>query len=558
MVATNVNDGIGPHISAAGGLTEPPRSTHLSRENEAADTEAPSGTSTPLSPPELEQQTSKQSIWLHQTLSPIHEIAFVALICCSQFVTQAGFGQVLLQVERIGSSLGATSPGQLSWTVAGYSLTVGTFVLPAGRLGDMYGSKRMVMIGWAWFGMFSVIAGLSVFAPKGQGAVIMFCTFQALRGMGPAILLPNSVAILGRSYPNGQRKNMAFALFAMCAPTGAYTGALFGTILGDLAWWPWALFSIGITAACLAAGAFLVIPADNHEETPVGQRFDFVGAMLGVSGLILFNFGWNQATNVGWQVAYVPTLLAIGVLILAVFVVYEKRVDQPLLPPDVFNAGVVIILAIVSLGWMSFGAFTFYTIQIIEVLRGCNPLNAAAQLTALAIAGTVAAISTGFLIKRIPAPWMMSISAAAFTVGNILTATMPARQTYWAQTFIGFLIIPFGMDISFPASSLILSNMVPRHRQGVAASLVNTVINYSISIGLGAAGTAEREVRLKGASELHGYRVALWVSVGMAGSSLIIALSFALYSQFRGQAVTEKDVEKREALKNAPDSGPAQ
>lgn len=100
------------------------------------------------------------------------------------------------------------------------------------------------------------------------------------------------------------------------------------------------------------------------------------------------------------------------------------------------------------------------------------------------------------------------------------------------------------MDISFPAASLVLSDMVPRHLQGVAASLVNTIINYSISIGLGVAGTAEREVRLRGASLVHGYRVALWVSVGMAGSSLLIALSFAMYSQFFNSRAKTEDKEK--------------
>lgn len=80
-----------------------------------------------------------------------------------------------------------------------------------------------------------------------------------------------------------------------------------------------------------------------------------------------------------------------------------------------------------------------------------------------------------------------------------------------------------------------LSDMVPPHLQGVAASLVNTVINYSISIGLGVAGTAEREVRLRGATVLHDYRVALFVGVGMAGLSLITAVAFALYMQFVGK-----------------------
>ena len=311
----------------------------------------------------------------------------------------------------------------------------------------MYGSKLMVMIGWTWFGIFSLVAGFSVFVPKGQGAVIMFCVFQALRGIGPAILLPNSIAIFGRSYPNGQRKNMVFALFAMCAPTGAYIGGLFGSIFGQLAWWPWTLWSIGITAVGMAVTAFFVIPADRQQDIPTGQKFDIIGAGLGVSGLILFNFAWNQATVVGWADPYVPTLLAVGILILIAFAIYEKRVSQPLLPPDVFSAGSSIILAIVGLGWASFGVFTFYTLQFISVIRGHTPLGTVAQLTPLIFAGTVAAITTGFSIKHIPAPWMMSISVSfpAYRFGDIVTAVTATFADY-EQRFGRPLHSPLGIS----------------------------------------------------------------------------------------------------------------
>lgn len=413
-----------------------------SRENDHQQLPEPTATSTP----ELEKQStpSDKHVWISSTLSPVHELIFIALICASQFLTQAGFGQILFPVQLLGEGLGATSPGQLSWTVAGYSLTVGTFVLPAGRLGDMYGSKLMVMIGWAWFAFWSIIAGFSVFAPKGQGAVIMFCVCQGLRGIGPAILLPNAVAIAGRSYPNGQKKNMIFAVFAMCAPVGALVGGLFGSIFAQLAWWPWTLWSIGITTACMGVAVFFVFPADDKEEIPKGQKFDFIGAGLGVSGLILFNFAWNQATVVGWPEPYVPALLVVGMLIMTAFFLYEHRIEQPLLPPAVFNRGSVTILLVVGLGWASFGVFTFYTVQFVIVIRGYTPLGAIAEFTTLAVAGGTAAIATGLSIRYVPPPWMISIAAAAFTVGNILVATMPEHQIYWAQTFVGLIIMPFG------------------------------------------------------------------------------------------------------------------
>ena len=194
----------------------------------------------------------------------------------------------------------------------------------------------------------------------------------------------------------------------------------------------------------MAIAAVVVIPADRKEDRQKGQKFDFVGAALGVSGLILFNFAWNQAAVVGWQDPYVPTLLAVGVLVLVVFVHYERRVEQSLLPPDVLNAGSVTILSIVALGWASFGVWVYYTVQFIAVIRDHTPLGVVAELSTLSVSGVSASIFTGLLIGKIPAPWLMSIAGAAFMTGNLLVATMPSRQTYWAQTFVSFIIIPFG------------------------------------------------------------------------------------------------------------------
>lgn len=101
------------------------------------------------------------------------------------------------------------------------------------------------------------------------------------------------------------------------------------------------------------------------------------------------------------------------------------------------------------------------------------------------------------------------------------------------------------MDISFPASSLVLSDMVPKHVQGVAASLVNTVVNYSISIGLGIAGTAEFQVLQGGGTQLEGYRAALYTAVGLACAAFAVGLGFAIIMQVQGEAQTERMFEEK-------------
>jgi MFS family permease len=152
-----------------------------------------------------------------------HEVAFVLTVCMAQLMTQAGLGQAIAPLHIIGASFGVDDdPAQLAWFPAAYSLTVGTFILIAGRLGDLYGHKRLFVAGFLWFGLWSVIAGFAVYS----GPILFDCC-RAFQGIGPAFLLPNGIAILGTTYEPGVRKAMVFSAFGAMAPSGFVVGALF-------------------------------------------------------------------------------------------------------------------------------------------------------------------------------------------------------------------------------------------------------------------------------------------------------------------------------------------
>lgn len=130
----------------------------------------------------------------------------------------------------------------------------------------------------------------------------------------------------------------------------------------------------------------------------------------------------------------------------------------------------------------------------------------------------------------------MMIALTSFTVGHILVATMPVNQTYWAQTFVCAIVIPWGMDMSFPAATVILSDAVRKEHQGIAASLVNTVVNYSISLGLGFAGTVEVHVNNGGHTPhdlLLGYRGAWYLGISLAALGLCTSIVFVARSYYR-------------------------
>lgn len=175
------------------------------------------------------------------------------------------------------------------------------------------------------------------------------------------------------------------------------------------------------------------------------------------------------------------------------------------------------------------GIFVLYLFNLLEVLRGISPLLTAAYLSPFVISGAVAALFTGFLLSHLRPAWLMVIAMCAFLAGNLLIATVPPHQIYWGQFFVTTIIAPFGMDMSFPAATVYLSNSIEKSKQGVAASLVMTIVNYSISLGLGFAGTVEVNVNRGGTTPedvLRGYRGALYMGTGLSGLGLAVSIFF--------------------------------
>ncbi|KAI1171089.1 major facilitator superfamily transporter [Nemania sp. FL0916] len=478
------------------------------------------------------QLSRVESIWPAENISFPREALMVFVTCMAQFCTQASFGSVLLLLRTIGGSFGVTNQGQLSWLVAGYSLTVGTFILFSGRLGDAFGYKRMLLIGLAWFSVWSVVVGLSVYS---NYTLIVFA--RVIQGIGPAICLPNALAILGSVYPPGHRKAMVFAFFGAVAPVGAVIGSAVSAAI-SLAWWPWSFYALSIWLVVLIVLGYIAIPdtprkydafASGITLRKLNDELDLPGALMGVVSLVLFNFAWNQAPIVGWATAETIVPLVLGLVIFGVFAWVEMKIaPRPLLPFDAINGDVGFVLGTVACGWATFGIWILYFVEILQEVRHISPLLTVAYQAPLAVAGTIAAITTGMLLGpfNVRPPVVMTLALAAFTIGVTLIATVPPNQIYWGQFFVCTIVIPFGMDMSFPAATLILSDAVKREHQGIGASLVNTVVNYSISLGVGFAGTIE--VQVSHGDALRGFRGGLYFGVGIASLGFIICILFLI------------------------------
>ncbi|KAK6834584.1 hypothetical protein PG987_009278 [Apiospora arundinis] len=244
--------------------------------------------------------------------------------------------------------------------------------------------------------------------------------------------------------------------------------------------------------------------------------------------LLLFNFCWNQAPSVGWKTPYEIACLILSLALFAAFLLWEKYVaTEPVMPLDIFRTPTFTALVfVVLLSYMSFGISLWYMISWQQELRGWSVMQTAVGWIPFGVGALVAVGLAAWLIPRMAAQYIMAIGIGVMVVSNLLLATMPVQQTYWAQTFPAVLIGSICPDFVYVAAQIIASNSVSRKQQGVAGSLIGTLNLYGNSLGLGFAGTIETELTKGQVDLVGGYRAALYFGVALAVAGLLIDFAF--------------------------------
>lgn len=303
------------------------------------------------------QTARDDDVYIADGYGLVRRIIFIMTVCSSMFTNQLGLCNSLSTPEIIGESFGVTEPGNLSWIVSGYGLTLGTFILIGGRLGDEFGNKAIFIIGMGWLALTSMMAGVSVYS-----SYPVYILARVLQGLGPAMTVPNALAIMGKYFSEGPR-NMGFAWFAASAPLGAMAGFLFGPLFA-MAWWPWIYWSQALGVAFLFVLAIVAIPnmpvmGEQKQRLTIREtvdRLDLLGGASGVIALVLFNFAWNQSVVTTWNEPYVYVCLIISLLFLAAFFYIELRLARhPILPVAVLTSDIAFVFGCTAAGWSTFG-----------------------------------------------------------------------------------------------------------------------------------------------------------------------------------------------------------
>ncbi|MFI9548859.1 MFS transporter [Streptomyces sp. NPDC052016] len=379
------------------------------------------------------------------------------------------------------------STTSLSWVVSAYTLTFGGLLLLGGRAGDILGRRRVFVVGVLVFVLASLLGGLA----QGPGQLL---AARALQGVGGAIASPTALALIGTTFREGPERNRAFGVFAAVSAGGGAIGLLAGGMLVQWLNWRWVLF-VNVPIGLLIA---LATPRWISESERRPGRFDLAGAATSTVGMVLLVYGFIRAAQDGWRDALTLASFAGAVVVLALFLLVERRSRQPITPLHMFadrnRAGTYGIM--LCLAAAIFGMFFFLTLFVQNVLD-FSPLRAGlAFLPVSAVIAIGAGLASRFLPTFGPKPFMVG-GALLSAVGLAWLTLTDVHSTYAGSVLGPMLVFSMGMGTQFVSLTLMALSNVPTRETGAASGLLNATQQVGGSLGLSILvtvfGTASRD-----------------------------------------------------------------
>lgn len=322
-----------------------------------------------------------------------------------------------------------------TWPASAFSLTLACSLLVFGRLSDMYGGFPAYVAGFVWLGLWSLIGGFS-------NNLIMLNFCRALQGLGPAMYLPSSVALIGIIYRPGPRKNLVFAIYGACAPLGFFVGIFFAGLVAEYTHWGWWFWIGAFLAAITAITSYLTIPSDVAKKRKVREarrgtndqvQMDWWGASCIVVGLVLFTFAIIDSAHAprGWKTPYIYILFVIGSLLLIVAGFIETKTSQALIPASFFQVpSMKPLVFALFLCYGSVGIFLLYATFYMTGVMGGTPLQLVAWYAPMALGGCIITTAGGFVLHLLPGTALVIAAGVAWIVAPLLFAIAPAGANY--------------------------------------------------------------------------------------------------------------------------------
>ena len=456
-------------------------------------------------------------------------VIILVLLCAVQFLDIADSAIVNVALPSIQHSL-KFSQQNLQWVASGYILTYGGFLLLGGRLGDLLGRRRLLLIGLTVFALSSLTAGLA-------GSSGLLVAARLVQGTGAALMAPAALSQLTTSFREGKDRNTALGVWGAISGMAAAAGVFLGGVISQGPGWRWVFFVNPPICVVVAAGALALLARDSGTRTRGtafdSKAFDSQGAALVTGGVLLLVYSLVRAPVTGWGSAQTIVTLTGSAVLLAAFALNELRSRNPLIPFAVLRVKGLVAADLTQLIAFSgfFSMFFYATLYMQEILH-YSPLRAGAAYLPITAGFAVAGATASQLVTRIGTRPVVVAGCLMAGAGIWWVSRVPLHGSYVTDLLPGFVVMSLGAGSVFVSVTAAANAGVPADKAGLAAGLLNSSQQVGSALGLAvlSAVAITRTSHLIAARAPHlvaadaGYHQALLVGAILMAAAAVLAV----------------------------------
>jgi EmrB/QacA subfamily drug resistance transporter len=414
------------------------------------------------------------------------------------------------------------SEASLQWVITAYAILFGGALLLGGRLADLFGRRRIFLVGMGLFTASSLLSGLA----WSEGALI---AFRGMQGLGGALLAPAALSILMTTFTEGRERNLALGIWGAASGSGAAAGVLLGGVLTSYLHWSWIFFiNVPVGVAVMALTPWLL----DESRVDVGHRhFDLTGALTVTSGVMLLVYAMTRAAEDGWMTLDTLGFLAASLVLIGAFLVVELRTRVPLLPLRIFrlrslavaNATAVLVAAV---AFSEFFLLTLYLQQVLDF----SPIETGLAFLPITLTIIVVSNVAQTLVTRIGVRPVLTTGLLLAAVALAYFVRLPADGHYLNDVLPALVLSGIGLALCFVPMTIAGLTGVESSDAGVASGLINTSRQIGGAVGLAAVSTiaitASNGAAGDGASLTHGFQVSFAVLAVLAVAGAVLVAAF--------------------------------
>lgn len=444
----------------------------------------------------------------------------LALLCVAQFVDVLDVNVVIVALPSIQRDLGF-SDEDLQWVVSAYVLLFAGFLLLAGRMADLYGRRRMFMVGLGLFAVASLVCGLAE-------SPVMLLVGRAAQGLGAAITAPAALSIITTTFPEGRERNRALGVWTAVAAAGGAAGLVLGGVVTDELGWEW-VFLVNVPIGVLGVALAPLLLTESRDPA-ASRRLDLAGAVAVTGGLVLLVYGFTQAEEAGFISFATLTTLALSAAFILAFLIIESRIANPLIPLGVFRSRSLVGASLVA-GTLTAATTSTGVLAIIYLQRILGYSAALSGLAGLPLSLSViaGAVIGSRLTGRVGARPTMVSGLIAIAAGTLILAGISAESGL-VYVLVNATLSGLGIGCASVASTATGTSALGGGEQGLASGLLNSSAQIGTALGLAALVTiaAARTDILAGGDPtprtiVEGFRWAFYAGAGIAATGCLAA-----------------------------------